>query len=226
MISMIKTVIFDMDGVVVDTAQLNFVADSKVLNSVGLNISKGEYLKHTGKPGRQIYDEILKQHGVTADLEALVAKREEYIKKAIEELNLKPNPGFHELVAKLRANNYIVALASSSSKTKVWNVLNFLKLGNTFVTVVTGSDVTKTKPAPDIYLEVAGRLKLKPDECVVVEDSETGILAAKNAGMVCIALLTEHTKNQDVSIADKIVDSLSKIDVNDFQELSRRGGLI
>lgn len=213
---MIKAVIFDMDGVVVDTAQLNFLADSKVLGSVGLNISKEEYIKHTGKPGRQIYDEILKQHKIAADLEALVAKRENQIRKAIEELNLKPNPGFRELVAKLKAGNYTVALASSSSKTKVQNVLNFLKLEDTFATVVTGSDITKSKPAPDIYLETAGRLRLKPGECAVIEDSESGILAAKNAGMMCIALLTEHTKDQNTSIADKIVDSFKSISVSDF----------
>ncbi len=213
---MIKAVIFDMDGVVVDTAQLNFLADSKVLGSVGLNISKEEYIKHTGKPGRQIYDEILKQHKIAADLEALAAKREDHIKNAMRELNLKPNPGFHELVAKLKANNYAIALASSSSKTKVQNVLSFLKLEDTFATVVTGSDVTKSKPAPDIYLETAKRLRLKPGECAVIEDSESGILAAKNAGMMCIALLTEHTKDQNTSIADKIVDGFKSISISDF----------
>ncbi len=213
---MIKAVIFDMDGVVVDTAQLNFLADSKVLGSVGLNISKEEYIKHTGKPGRQIYDEILKQHKIAADLEALAAKREDHIKNAMRELNLKPNPGFHEFVAKLKANNYAIALASSSSKTKVQNVLSFLKLEDTFATVVTGSDVAKSKPAPDIYLETAGRLRLKPGECAVIEDSESGILAAKNAGMMCIALLTEHTKDQNTSIADKIVDGFKSISISDF----------
>ncbi|MBI2140901.1 HAD family phosphatase [Candidatus Woesearchaeota archaeon] len=213
---MIKAVIFDMDGVVVDTAQLNFVADSKVLGSVGLNIGKEEYLRHTGKPGKQIYDEILKQHGITANLEELVAKREEHLKSAMAELNLQPNPGFHELVAKLKASNYAIALASSSSKTKVQNVLSFLKLEKTFAIVVTGSDVAKTKPAPDIYLETAGRLRLKPGECAVIEDSESGILAAKNAGMMCIALLTEHTKDQNISIADKTVDSFTGISISDF----------
>jgi HAD superfamily hydrolase (TIGR01509 family) len=216
---MIKAVIFDMDGVVVDTEKLNFTADSNVLKSVGIVVDESEYVKYTGNPARKIYTEILKDRGKTEDIEAMLASREGEIKNALQEVDLKTNPGFTELVEKLKAGNYILALASSSPKTKVEDVLEYLKLEDTFSLVITGSDVTKNKPEPDIYLETAKRLGVSSEECVVIEDSATGVAAAKKAGMMCIVLSTKHTSDQNVSGADKTVENLALIDIKDVEKI-------
>lgn len=210
---MIKAVIFDMDGVVADTATVDFIADYNVLKSIGAVKSEKDYVRSAGVPARHTYNRILSEKNISADVNEMLKMREKELEKALSSKVLKPSSGFTELLKKLKEKDYKVALASSSSRKKIDNVLAALKLKNTFSLIVSANDVEMNKPAPDIYMEAAKRLNLSPDECIAVEDSETGVHSAKSAGLRCIALRTSQTAEHDLSAADIIVESLKGINV-------------
>lgn len=219
---MIKVVIFDMDGVVADTHIINSIADFNVLKAVGVaKTAKIEkiYVKFAGLPERQIYNMIISGNKIDADVNSMLQRREAEIERALASKGLKPSNGFNELAKKLKAKGYKVALASSSSRRKIDNVLSALKLENTFSLIVSANDVEMNKPAPDIYLEAARRLNLGPEECVAVEDSETGVTSAKSAGLKCIALRTRQTAEHNLSAADMTVESLKGINVDGLDRI-------
>ncbi len=210
---MIRAVVFDMDGVVADTGTVGFIADYSVLKSIGAVKSEKDFVRSVGMPARHTYNRILSEKNIDADVNELLNKREAEVERAIASKGLKPSVGFNEIVKKLKARGYKVALASSASRRTVDNVLSALRLNNVFYLVVSANDVKMNKPAPDIYIEAARRLNLSPDECVAVEDSETGVASAKSAGLKCIALRTEQTAEHDLSAADVIVSNLRDIKV-------------
>ncbi len=210
---MIKAVIFDMDGVVADTETIDFIADCNVLKSIGAVKSDKDYVRSVGMPARYTYNRILSQKNIDADVNELLNKREIEFEKALASKRLKPSVGFSELAKKLKERGYKVALASSSSGRKIGQVLSALKIKGAFALVVSANDVKRNKPSPDIYIEAASRLNLSAEDCIAVEDSETGVASAKSAGLKCIALRTEQTAEQDLSAADVIVSSLKDIKV-------------
>ncbi len=216
---MIRAVIFDMDGVVADTETVDFIADYNVLKSIGAVKSEKDYIKLTGLPARHIYSRICSEKNIDADVNELLKKREIEFEKALASKILKPSIGFNELLKKLKEKGYKVALASSSSRRKVEQVLAALKLKNAFSLVVSANDIKMNKPAPDIYVEAAKRLNLSPDECIAVEDSETGVHSAKSAGLKCIALRTKQTAEQDLSAADTVVESLKDINADKLDKI-------
>ncbi len=211
---MIRAVIFDMDGVVVDTETVDFIADFNVLKSIGAVKSEKDYVKLTGLPARHIYNRILSEKNIDADVNDLLKLREIEFEKALASKILKPSIGFNELVKKLKEKGYKVALASGSSRKKIEHVLAALKLTNAFSLVVSANDVKMNKPSPDIYIEAARRLNLGPEECIAVEDSETGVTSAKSAGLKCIAIRTKQTAEQDLSAADAVIGSLKDINAD------------
>lgn len=211
---MIRAVIFDMDGVVADTETVAFIADCNVLKSIGAVKSEKDYVRSVGMPARQVYNRILNEKDIDADVNELLEKREAEVGRVIASEGLKQAGGFNEIVRKLKEKSYKVALASSASRRTVNKVLAALKLRNVFSLIVSADDVKMNKPAPDIYIEAARGLNMSPEECVAVEDSETGVTSAKSAGLKCIALRTEQTAEHDLSAADVIVKSLKEIKVD------------
>ncbi len=210
---MIKAVIFDMDGVVADTETAAFMADCRVLKSIGAVKSEKDCPRTAGLPARQIYSRMLSERKINADVNEILRKRELEIEKALSSRRLAPSSGFSELLRKLKGKGYKAGLASSASRRTIDNVLAALKLKNAFSIIVSADDVDMNKPAPDVYIEAARRLNMSPDECVAIEDSETGVASAKSAGLKCIALRTEKTAGHDLSAADAVVNSLRDIKV-------------
>ena len=208
---MIKAVIFDMDGVVADTRTLDYAADYVVLKSIGVVKTFEQYLKYTGIPARQIYTKVAAEEGKKVDVDKMLGKREIEIEKNATKKILKPSPGFDELAKELHKKGYKVALATSSLSSKVEKVLG---VRNCFDLIITGSDVSNNKPAPDVYIEAVGRLGLSEEECIAVEDSPTGIASAKSAGLKCIALITPYIDEQDLNSADIKVKSLNEINAS------------
>ncbi len=210
----IKAVIFDMDGVIVDSEPAHYkVFMEHTKSKWGLTISDEEYNTFIGTTNHYIYSTLQEKYGIKGDLTALI---EEYEKKCLDFLlsskNERPIQGVDILVKNLHKNKIKLALASSSPKKSINAILALFELGQFFDAKVSGQEVKHSKPAPDIFLRAAELLHVSPQECLVFEDSRNGVVAAKAAGMQCIAYYNPNSGNQDLSRADRIIESFAEVD--------------
>lgn len=199
-----KAIIFDMDGTIVQSTEADYLAWKMVFEEHGRKLSFEDYGPLLGIKSAEVARKELGLEG-EAQQEAL-QKKLLYFEEIIAEEGIKPVPYVEDLLMHLSALPIKLALATSSRRKKMELVMKKLNLLKYFEVIVAGEDVLHGKPAPDIFLTVAERLDLKPEECVVIEDAAMGVKAAKNAGMKCIAITTTHAKEllQD---ADIIIDS-------------------
>ncbi|NOT73301.1 MAG: beta-phosphoglucomutase [Cyclobacteriaceae bacterium] len=190
---MIKACIFDLDGVIVDSAHYHFLAWQRLAKelNVPFNINDNERLKGVSRmESLDIILELGKLKMDDATKEKLASKKNAWF---VEYINtMKPEeiyPGVKELLQKIRAKGLKTALASSSKNAKT--VIQLIKIENEFDAIVDGTMIVNTKPDPEIFLMAASLLKLKPEECLVFEDAEAGVEAAVRGGMKCIGIGSE-----------------------------------
>ena len=201
------TVIFDMDGVIVDSEPYSVQALIDSLRQYGITPTEEDLRRSYGRRVRDDVAEYFSRYGVTADVDIAIAhKHARYYHLAAG--HLKPFAGVMPLLRRLRQRGYRLALASSGDRIKVAFGMQALGLDGTFATVVSGDDVTQSKPHPEIYLLAAQRLGVAPGVCVAIEDAPAGVEAAKRAGMRCIAVTNTVTAEQ-LHKADLIVGSLA-----------------
>lgn len=210
---MIKAVIFDMDGVLVDSERIHYLAYNKLLRKHGKEISK-EYFKRKlfGVPAKQNFIKIFSEQGENIDetkSDELAKEKDKYYRE-ISQSELTSFDGATELLKLLRKNGLKTALATSASKENVEMVIKKFGWENYFDAVVTADDVKKGKPDPEIFLKAGKFLGVNSQECIVIEDSKHGIEAAKKAGMKCIAVTTTH-KKAELNAADLAIDSVKEI---------------
>lgn len=205
---MISTVLFDLDGLLSDTEVLHCRAYQTVLRRHGLELTEAHYAGHWIRRGLGISD-YLNEHGSGIDpAELRKAKAVEYTH--LVETCCVPMPGAVELLERLRGRKRI-GLASSAYADAVHAVLRKLEIMDRLECIITGSDVRRVKPAPDIFLRAAEVLGVAPGECVVIEDAEKGVVAARAAGMKCIAVPNRHTVGNDFSMASVVLPSLNDV---------------
>ena len=216
----ITTVIFDLDGLLADTERLHCQAYQDALLRHGAVLTESEYVEHWVRAGRGIGDWV-NIRGLTLDPMALRAyKSERYLQ--LLTVSLRPMDGALALLRSLHGKKTL-ALASSSYRDAVDAVLQGLHIAHYFKAVVSGLDVARVKPAPDIFLAAARAVGVDPAACVVLEDAEKGVLAAHEAGMACIAVPNEHTRSHDFSKATRICASLNQITLQLIEELMPSG---
>ena len=207
----IKAVIFDMDGVIVDSEPIESLSLEKLLRKYGKTPQYNkEGLIHTVGLAGETYKQVSKKYNLKEDIEVLKKIKRKIFRDLVEK-KLTVIPGFIDLVRMLKEEKMKIALASNRFVDLVFFMLNKIKAKDLFDVIVGASDEIKPKPSPDIYLQVARELKIKPADCVALEDAETGIVAAKKAGMKVIAIPNKYTKSHNFAKADKIVKSLSQI---------------
>jgi HAD superfamily hydrolase (TIGR01509 family) len=204
-------VIFDMDGVLVDSEPIHKIADIRAFRTVGLDIPIEVLQEYAGLGGDLFFPSILHRYGVSADAEALRLEKNRILADLLE-AHTPPVPGVHAMLDRLESLDWRRAVASSSDGGIVDLVLDRLNLRKRFDAIVTGSAVRHGKPSPDIFLHAASRVEVEPDRCVVIEDSRAGARAAKSAGMACIGLKNPLSGDQDLTTASRIVTSLDEID--------------
>jgi HAD superfamily hydrolase (TIGR01509 family) len=208
---MISTVIFDLDGLLADTEPLHCRAYQLALAEHAATLDASAYFDHWVHHGYGIVDWVT-WHNLDLDPHALrMRKSEHYL--ALLESSLKPMDGALELLDGLRGKIRI-ALASSSYRDAIDGVLAGLKIADYFEAIVSGQDVAKVKPAPDIFFYTANELAVAPSECVILEDAEKGVIAAELAGMRCIAVPNEFTRHHDFSKATRVCASLREVDLD------------
>ena len=206
---MFKALIFDMDGVLIDSEPLHKKIEQEILKELGVNLPYEVHYTFAGL-GKEFWNIIEKRYGynrkTTAD-ELHKEKATRYL-KALTSNPILPIDGLNELVSHARQKGLALAVASSSSVYNINLVLKAIGLEKYFSFIVSGEQVPRNKPFPDIYLKAASLLNLSPGACMVVEDSANGVNAAKAAGMFCIGFRNLNSGPQDISPADVIVDSL------------------
>lgn len=204
---MLKAVIFDLDGLLVDSTPLHQAANQKFIEGLGRI-----YLKPTsGREGMRIID-IVRDYKEIFDLpgsvESLYQKRQ-LIFLEIAWKKLKLFPGAEALIRRLLQRDLKLALSTSGDSAYVELFFNkFRKFKLCFSAVVTGDDVRRGKPYPDIYIKTLEKLKIKPHEAIVLEDSVNGIAASKAAGIQVICIPNRHYPDADYSLADKVFPTL------------------
>ena len=198
----IKAIIFDMDGVIVDSEPVHFEAHQKSLREFGMDLSLEEYLKFGVATGDKfLYENIAKKYpGKPISVKDIHIRKKE-IYKELTKTKLELREGILKLLSDLSAK-YRLAIASSGEKEIVMFVLEKFKIADYFEVIVTGGDIERVKPFPDVYLKAIEKLDLQKDECVAIEDSETGLRAAVSAGIICIAVPCTFTESQDFTGAD------------------------
>lgn len=208
-----KAVIFDMDGVIIDSEPIHFEVDMQTMREFGVNISKDELNKYVGTTNEYMLNNLINKYKIQKSIKEILEYKMELTIRRIKETKINAISGIPELLISLKHNNIKTAIGSSSPKELIITVIEKFQLGKYFDCIVSGDEVKEGKPKPDIYLEVSKRIGVNPEECIVIEDSRNGVLAAKNAGMKCFGFRNVNSGNQDLSKADIIVDSIRNIDI-------------
>ena len=205
---MIKAVIFDLDGVIVDTAHYHYLAWKRLAKELGmdLTIEQNELLK--GVSRMRSLEIILELGGISlneSEKERIANKKNGWFVEYVDQM--KPDeifPGVKEMLKSIRAKGIKVALASSSKNAP--RVIELLKIENEFDAVVDGTMIVHTKPDPEIFLLAASKLGVAPAACVVFEDAEAGVEAAIAAGMKCVGVGSLEQLNKANIVVAKTAD--------------------
>jgi HAD superfamily hydrolase (TIGR01509 family) len=206
----IEAVVFDMDGVLVDSEPLHVEAARRTLAAYGVGYSDAENSEFTGFTDLEVVAILKRRHGLTPTVDELARRFADGL-IALLQRQAVPLPGVPGVLVSLRQAGYRLALASSSSLEIIATTLRTLRITEHFPIVVSSVEVGRGKPAPDVFLAAASRLGLPPSRCLVVEDSRNGVLAAKRAGMACVAVPCGVTRGQDFAEADVVLDSLEAL---------------
>ena len=210
--SMVKAVILDMDGVMVDTEPVQHKAFCWLVEREGKQpkLHPNGLVHWVGITERENVARLKEKYGLRGKIEEMVKERQKYYQNLLK-TELRPMPGLDSLIDLLRDRGIPMAIASSSAIENVEIVLKALRLQEVIKVVVSGTEVKRGKPAPDVYLKAAQDLGVEVKNCWVIEDAANGIEAGKRAGMRVIAVTSQYTRDQNFSKADRIVNSLGDV---------------
>jgi HAD superfamily hydrolase (TIGR01509 family) len=201
-------VIFDMDGVLVDSEHLHTRATRLLLADHGLpDWDESESDDYIGLTDVESFSKLKARHGLAGDPADYAARYAERV-IAVLRAEAKPIDGVRDVLPALLARGYRLALASSSRPEVIAATLEAIGVRRLFEVVVSAAEVARGKPSPDVFLEAAKRLGVSPSECVVVEDSHNGVRAARAAGMRCVAIPCGPTLQQDFAQASVVLGAL------------------
>lgn len=203
-------VIFDLDGLLVDSEPLQAKSFNLVLAKYGIHLEEEDFAELVGIQTIDNFRLLRRRHGIPESVESLMTAKD-LVYHGLVEAELRPCPGARELVLEIHAVGAPLAVASSSPRKDVEMSLAAVALSHCFPVVVTATDVARTKPAPDLYLLASTRLGIPPSRCIALEDSAAGLQAAVAAGMPCIAVPNIYTRNQDFTLAVAQVGSLEEL---------------
>ncbi len=212
---MIKAIIFDMDGVIIDSEPIHKQVERSIFERLNIEVSEEEHNSYVGKTSMGMWNEIKFKHNLKEDIsseEIVRLEVDRYIEHLLADDDIKPINGVREFINELHIDDIKLALASSAVRKSIETVINLFELEEYFGISISGEDIENGKPFPDIFLKAAKELGVKPMECVVIEDSKNGVMAAKAAGMKCIGFKNPNSGDQDLSSADMVINSFSQID--------------
>ena len=210
---MIQTVIFDMDGVIVDTEPVHRYAYYKQFEELDIEVTEAMYTSFTGFSTRNTFQTLKEQFQLEHEVEDLIQRKRNIFNDAFDtKEDLELLDGVRTLIEDLHQNGIQLILASSASKVTIDRVFTRFGLHDFFTHIVSGEDFPKSKPHPAIFEHAASLSTAPKENCIVIEDSTNGVRAAKAAGIYCVGYVSEHSKDQHLDEADLVI--------NHFKELS------
>ena len=210
---MLKAVIFDMDGVLVDSEPLHYEVNRKTMQEhFDKDLDYEYYKQYIGSTVMAMWNKIIRDFAIEGYTAKELFDLSEEIKERIVSKEGYPEvKGAADFVKAISAK-YKLAVASSSALVNIERNVERLGIATEFDKLVTGLSVPNPKPAPDIFLKAAAELGVKPSECLVIEDSCNGVRAANASGMACIGFINPSSGDQDLSVADYLFESFENID--------------
>lgn len=211
---MLKAVIFDMDGVLVDSEPLHYKANYLTMKeNFGIELDYEYYKQFIGSTVAYLWNKIKEDFHITQysadELNKINDKTLEYL---VRTEGYPPVKGAADFVKELKNQGYKIAVASSSKRFKIMDNLSMLGILDCFDAIISGAELLRPKPFPDIFLKAAKELGVSERECLVIEDSENGVRAAAAAGIACAGFLNPSSGNQDLSVADYLFEDFLSID--------------
>jgi len=213
----LEAVLFDMDGVIVDSEPLWSEAEKQLLARRNLRYSPSLKTAMMGRDARGAVGYLIEHYSLAESVGELIEERNQLIAEFFKE-HLKAIPGALELVRSVIAAGIKTGLVSSSPKPLVELALGKLRVTGLFDLILSGDQVVRGKPAPDIYITAAEKLEVKPEYCLVIEDAPHGVAAAKGAGMCCLAISTSVSV-PELAMADRVVSGFEELDLQLLQSL-------
>lgn len=214
---MLAAFIFDLDGLLVESEAYHFHAYQAAFLEQGVRLLKKDFVQGWLENNQAVKARLIKKNPAL-DLDKLRQRKSAYFFK-IAPGRIKFRPGAQKILDICREISRPYALGTGCYYREIAFILKELNLEQIFKVVVGRDDVSKGKPNPDIFLEAACRLKVKPQNCLVFENSMVGLQAAKNAGMKCIVIPSEFTQNGKFKKADLILSSLEKFNLGHLKKL-------
>ena len=210
---MLKAVIFDMDGVIIDSEPEHMKMENEIYKEMGIVVTEEEHHSFVGTTSHYMWEYLKNKHKLSESIEALVDyDRDRYFKYLNSgECEITLIHGVKELIEDLHDNGTKLAIASSSPLNVIETIARKFELEQFFQAFVTGDYVKRSKPEPDIFLFAAEQLGVSPAECIVIEDSHNGVRAAKNAGMKCVGINSDAAGRQDIDLADLAINSFKEV---------------
>ena len=208
----LKAVLWDMDGVIADTADYHYQAWKDVFGEMGVAFSKADFVPLFGRRHDAIIRFALGNSLSPEEENALSGKKQAIYRRRVSQ-NVIPLPGAVALIKSLNQHKIKTAIGSSAVPENIDVIIRGLGIEDCFQAIAYGTEVAEGKPSPQIFQLAAKKLGVKPADCVVIEDAIAGVAAAKKAGMKCIAVTNSHPA-QSLKNADLIVDTLEKVDIS------------
>lgn len=209
---MIKAVLFDLDGVLIQTEKETFKFYQEYFKEHGIIIKDEDFVYKAGRKSVDFFNAIL----TPEQLKQFDTKKITDLKRELFNTDLdryvKKIPGYREILEALKARDLHLALGSQNESRMIESVLKWLGVKDFFEVILSLDDIKNKKPDPEIYLLAASKVGVAPEECVVIEDSRDGIGAAKNAGMFCVAFWHDYMPKDNYEKADIVIKSLAELE--------------
>lgn len=209
---MLKAVLFDMDGVIVNTEPLHRKAYFKMFDEVNIDVDQSHYDSFTGQATLPICRTLCSHFKLSESPEQLVSIKRKHFKELFDtDSELSLIDGVEDLIKDYYENKLTLVLASSASMVNINRIFERFDLDKYFKAKISGADLKASKPHPEIFLKAAQLAETATANCMVIEDSTNGIAAAKAANIFCVGFKSPNSANQDYSKADKIISSFDEI---------------